>query len=96
MRYQPSLPSLAFVLLTAVSIGASAEFNAAELDNEQSGKNWLTHGRTHSEQRYSPLNEINAESISKLGLAWSVELPDARQIVSTTLAVDGILYVHQL
>jgi quinohemoprotein ethanol dehydrogenase len=93
MRYQQLLRTVLLVLLTPMSIGVSAEFDAAELDNEQNGKNWLAHGRTHSEQRYSPLDEINADNISKLGLAWSLELPDARQIVSTTLAIDGILYV---
>jgi len=83
---------LSLFLATAGSVCA-AEFNAAELDDETNGTNWLAYGRTHSEQRYSPLDEINAGSINKLGLAWSVELPDARQLVATTLAVDGVLYV---
>ena len=60
---------------------------------KNNGKNWLTYGRTHSEQRYSPLDEINVDSISRLGLAWSLDMPDARHLVSTTLAVDGVLYV---
>ena len=33
--------------------------------------NWLAHGRTYDEQRYSPLDAINTETVSKLGLAWS-------------------------
>ncbi len=72
---------------------ASHAFDAADLDDEENGENWLAHGRTHSEQRYSPLAEINAENIGQLGLAWSLDLPDARQLVGTPLAVDGILYV---
>ncbi len=84
--------SVFFINLVYLSI-ASAEFDPAALQDETNGDNWLTHGRTHSEQRHSPLNQITADNISKLGLAWSVELPDARQIVSTTLAVDGVLYV---
>jgi quinohemoprotein ethanol dehydrogenase len=84
--------SVFFINLVYLSI-ASAEFDPAALQDETNGDNWLTHGRTHSEQRHSPLNQITADNISKLALAWSVELPDARQIVSTTLAVDGVLYV---
>jgi glucose dehydrogenase len=39
--------------------------NAADDDG-----NWLTHGRTFDEQRFSPLTQINRETISGLGLAW--------------------------
>jgi quinohemoprotein ethanol dehydrogenase len=31
--------------------------------------NWLSHGRTYLEQRYSPLDEINADNTEELGLA---------------------------
>ena len=34
---------------------------------------WLVHGRTYSEQRYSPLNQINTETVTKLGIAWIFE-----------------------
>ncbi|MFT4581516.1 MAG: quinohemoprotein ethanol dehydrogenase [Gammaproteobacteria bacterium] len=85
------------ILITAALVfyagTTAAEFDPGELDDEENGTNWLAYGRTHSEQRYSPLDEINADTIGKLGLAWSVELADARQIVSTTLAIDGVLYV---
>ena len=85
---------IAIMAFGVILASASATtFDASELDDETKGDNWLAYGRTHSEQRYSPLNEINTETVSNLGLSWSVELPDARQIVSTTLAVDGILYI---
>ena len=81
------------MLWLPVSALAGETFDPSTLNDEADGTNWLAHGRTHSETRFSPLNQINADNISRLGLAWSVELPDARQLVSTTLAVDGILYV---
>ena len=88
------LATLLSTLLTVAAVNAGAtDFDAGELDDENRGENWLTYGRTHSEQRYSPLREINADTIERLGLAWSVDLPDARQLVATTLAVDGVLYV---
>ncbi|NNL87153.1 MAG: PQQ-dependent dehydrogenase, methanol/ethanol family, partial [Myxococcales bacterium] len=86
-------PFCGALVIALLGGGATHAFDAAELGDEKRGKNWLTHGRTHSEQRHSPLAEINAENVGGLSLAWSVELPDARQLVSTTLAVDGILYV---
>src|SRR5262245_32408965 len=32
-------------------------------------QNWLAHGRTYSEQRYSPLDSINMANVGELGLA---------------------------
>lgn len=48
-------------------------------------QNWLTHGRTYTEQRYSPLAQVNADTVGKLGLAWVYELIrayEARQAVA--------------
>ena len=33
--------------------------------------NWLTHGRTYAEDRYSPLDQVNAGNVADLRLAWS-------------------------
>jgi len=35
---------------------------------------WLTNGRTYSEQRYSPLAQITARNVVRLGLAWKAPL----------------------
>ncbi|HEX6860058.1 MAG TPA: PQQ-dependent dehydrogenase, methanol/ethanol family [Caulobacteraceae bacterium] len=53
---------------------------------------WLTHGRTYSEQRYSPLDEINRGNVAKLNLAWSFDLPEERGIEATPLMAGGVLY----
>src|SRR5215470_9670973 len=37
---------------------------------------WLTYGLTQTEQRYSPLKQIDASNVGKLGLAWSAPLVD--------------------
>ena len=33
-------------------------------------QNWLSHGRTYSEQRFSALAKINTGNVGQLGLAW--------------------------
>ena len=55
--------------------------------------NWLTHGRTYGEQRYSPLRAIDTESVKRLGLAWSYDLAMNRGAEATPLVVDGVMYV---
>ena len=54
--------------------------------------NWMTHGRTFSEQRFSPLNAINAGNVSKLGLAWYYDLDTDRGQEATPIVVDGVMY----
>jgi quinohemoprotein ethanol dehydrogenase len=56
------------------------------------GGNWPTGGRDYTEQNYSPLTQVNSNTISTLGLAWSIDLPGEHSLEATPLAVDGILY----
>ncbi len=53
---------------------------------------WLTHGRDWGEQRFSPLDQINADNVSELGLAWFDDLETMRGVQATPLVVDGVLY----
>ena len=55
--------------------------------------NWLMHGGTYSEQRYSPLSQINESNVDALGLAWSFDMQSERGVESTPLVADGTLYV---
>ncbi|OYW46731.1 MAG: hypothetical protein B7Z36_04065, partial [Novosphingobium sp. 12-63-9] len=55
-------------------------------------ENWLAYGRNYSEQRYSPLEQVNADNVGRLGLAWSMALPEDRSLLSTPLIVDGVMY----
>ena len=52
---------------------------------------WLTHGRTYSEQRFSPLNDIGVDNIEDLGLAWYFDIETNRGIEATPLIVDGVI-----
>jgi PQQ-dependent dehydrogenase (methanol/ethanol family) len=54
--------------------------------------NWMTHGRTYSEQRFSPLTAINDKNISRLGLAWFYDLDTRRGQEATPLVIDGVMY----
>jgi len=55
--------------------------------------NWLAHGRTYSEQRFSPLTQINADNAADLGLAWYYDLDTNRGQEATPIVVDGVMYV---
>ncbi|MHA6332650.1 PQQ-dependent dehydrogenase, methanol/ethanol family [Qipengyuania sp. CAU 1752] len=55
--------------------------------------NWITHGRTYSEQRFSPLTQVGRENVSELGLAWYADMDTARGQEATPLVMDGRLYL---
>jgi quinohemoprotein ethanol dehydrogenase len=56
------------------------------------GANWSSYGGDSSENHYSPLTQINAETVSRLRLAWSYDLPVTPNGLGSPLAIDGILY----
>jgi len=60
---------------------------------EADGTNWLINGRTFEAQHFSPLKQINAQSVAGLGLAWYLDIDSAMGIVSEPIVVDGVAYV---
>ncbi len=85
------------VALAACQPGArngAANVNEARIvaaDSEAG--NWMSHGRTYSEQRFSPLTSISTENVGQLGLAWSYQLRENRVAEATPIVVDGVMYV---
>ena len=55
--------------------------------------NWMSHGRTYSEQRFSPLKQINDGNVGDLGMAWHIDLDTHRGQEATPIVVDGVMYV---
>ena len=62
------------------------------LSSDGDGSNWAAYGRTSSETRYSPLDQINVQNVKNLGIQWSLDLPKERSLISTPLAIDGVIY----
>ena len=58
---------------------------------------WPLYGRTFGEERYSPLDQINTETVSRLGVAWTfdefvVRGRTHRGVQATPLVIDGVIY----
>ncbi len=78
----------------AAAAGSSADVDAARVSNaDREPGNWMTYGRTYSEQRFSPLSRITADNAKQLGLAWYADLDTNRGQEATPLEIDGVLYV---
>ena len=80
-------------LLASVAVAAAPvddkRIKAAGNDNAD----WLTHGRTYDEQRFSPLAQIDQSNVKELKLAWYFDLDTKRGQEATPLVVDGTMYV---
>ncbi len=85
--------SLSLLILLSFSsvINASLVVNQTALINPKG--EWLNHGRTYKEQRYSPLTDINKNNVNELDLAWSFKFDTARGMEATPILHDGVLYV---
>ena len=55
--------------------------------------NWLAYGRTYEEQRFSPLTQINRETVGELGLAWARDMNTNRVQEATPIIVDGVMFL---
>ena len=73
---------------------SAANVDAARLvQADQDPGNWMTYGRTYSEQRFSPLTQITADNVNLLGLAWYADFDIDRGQEATPLVIDGVMYV---
>jgi PQQ-dependent dehydrogenase (methanol/ethanol family) len=54
---------------------------------------WLSYGRNYEEQRYSPLDQIDASTLRELSLAWYADIPLNRGQEATPIVVDGVIYL---
>jgi quinohemoprotein ethanol dehydrogenase len=69
----------------------AADVDAARLaaaDPDQ----WFTPGRDADGTFYSPLKDIDAGNVGKLGFAWDYRLGTSRGQESTPLVIDGVMY----
>lgn len=82
-----------FALLPLLATAAANVDQSRALAAEQDQQNWMLHGRTYSEQRHSPLQQINQANVEQLGLSWSFDTLTNRALEATPIVVDGVMYL---
>jgi quinohemoprotein ethanol dehydrogenase len=84
-----------FLLLAWVAPGQQPRrYDDATLRNAgKTGEEWLSYGLTTGETRYSPLKQIDATNVGRLGLSWLYEIgPGGGNQEGTLLMANGTLY----
>jgi len=89
---------LAFTCAKEVCVLAAAAQPVANITTERllhadaAPGEWLTGGRDYRQNYYSPLTDINAGDIERLGFAWSYDIDPAVALEGTPIVVDGVMF----
>jgi len=57
-------------------------------------QNWLTYGGSYKSQRYSPLDQINRQTVSRLKVAWAYQMR-AGVVETSPIVADGVMYLTE-
>ena len=84
-------PAISFLLAASLllPIGGCKKSPPATVTD---GADWTAYGRTTDEQRFSPLTQINEQTMGRLGLLWSRELGTTHGLEATPLVSNGVIY----
>ena len=66
---------------------ASTDQQLLNADSDQD--NWLLHGRTYDNQRFSPLTQITRENVKRLSIKAMIHTGQINSFEATPLVVDG-------
>ncbi|GAA0270806.1 methanol/ethanol family PQQ-dependent dehydrogenase [Alteraurantiacibacter aestuarii] len=78
--------------IAAGLMGLLASCTLADAQTDIEPGQWVSTGRTWDEQHFSPMDQINADNVGDLGLAWYADLTTDRGQEATPLVLDGVLY----
>src|ERR1700733_11533118 len=82
------------VLAASTAFGQKRVDDSALKNAAKNGDEWLTYGRDYAETHYSPLTQINAGNVARMGLAWSweTESREGGALEATPLVANGVIY----
>ncbi|HJZ97877.1 MAG TPA: PQQ-binding-like beta-propeller repeat protein, partial [Candidatus Solibacter sp.] len=63
------------------------------LGADKEAGNWLMYSRTYNGWRFSPLDQINTQSVKNLHLKWMFQGRHTEKFETTPLVIDGIMYL---
>jgi alcohol dehydrogenase (cytochrome c) len=87
-------PIVYAALLSACLPATAWAQSADEIKNAaQTPQNVLTYGMSYSQQRFSPLDQINRQTVKRLVPVWSYSMDNNTGEESQPLIYDGVMYV---
>ena len=74
-----------------VGLTCSAASHAQE-GHEVRNTDWELIGNSAEIHQHSDLSQINRQNVSRLGLAWSADIPSVDGLVGNPLIKDGVIF----
>ena len=78
----------------AVFAGGAASANDQLIKMSQNPKDWVMPAGNYDNARYSKLNQINAQNVGKLQVAWTFSTGVLRGHEGGPLIIGDVMYVH--
>jgi PQQ-dependent dehydrogenase (methanol/ethanol family) len=72
----------------------NVDITDAMMRNADSSDDWLLHGRTYDNQRFSPLTQIHTGNVTKLRPTAIIQTGITKTMEATIIEVDGVLYIE--
>ena len=77
----------------ASEVTPQGKINDQRINNAASEPgSWLAHGLDYKEQRFSPLTQINRNTVKNLGLAFELDVGTNKALEATPIMVDNTLF----
>jgi len=83
----------AALLVAACPVAALGQSAAELLNADKTPQHVLTYGMSYSQQRFSPLSQINRDTVKRLVPAWSYSMNNDTGEESQPLVYNGVIYV---
>jgi len=91
---EPPVPPPVPVTILSKAVTANvATTDQALLNADSDQDNWLLHGRTYDNQRFSPLTQITRDNVKRLAIKTIIHTGQINSTEVTPLVVDGIMYL---
>ena len=103
MKARPASRGIPLAALTAAAFlgalaatPAAAQVSYSELvAADEAPENWLTYSGNYRSERFTRLDRITPENVSRLRPAWIYQTGTAGRVEVTPLVVDGIMYIAE-
>jgi alcohol dehydrogenase (cytochrome c) len=87
------LSLVAAFLSAALPVVALAQTAEDLVNDEKTPGDVLTYGMGYAQHRYSPLTQIDRDTVKRLVPAWSYSMSDNRGLEAQALVKDGVIYL---
>ena len=91
-RFFSAVISAAMLLAGCASTPPATDLATALVVNPEAGQ-WPSYGRDYSNQRFSPLKQINRDNVARLAPRWTFKSGINATFQATPIVVGGVMYL---